>query len=391
MKRVLVCAWAMGLLGIAFAQGLTVWTPQEGGALAWLRDQVASFESGFGVEVEVESLELADLQRRMLGAEEGGGADVLVAVPHDALEPLAEAGVLADVTPFATADFLGALTASTRAAFSRDDELLGLPLFAEGPALLFDRALLAEPPETYQALVQAAQRFTGEDRYGFLADVGNLYYAYGWLASHGGYVFGRDGGGYDASDVGLANAGARRGAEALRALRFDHGLIPAGADYAFAHRHFLRGSLAMFYSGPWVLRQARQAGIDVGVAPMPPLADGTPWKGFMTVHGVLLNRFGSRGRDAANLAKWLTRREAQVALARRDGRVPTSREALARLDDPALVGFGEALRHAEPIPDVRAMGFVWGSMSRALEALLEDPTADPEAVLNRAVEEIRGE
>lgn len=391
MRALLVSLTCVAAAGLALAQDLTVWTPLQGGAEDWLHEEVAGFESGFGLDVEVVRLDLPELQRRMLLAEDEDAADVLAGIPHDAVATMAAAGVLADVGAYTTGAYLEDLSASARIAFTRDDALLGFPTFAEGPALLYNRALLPEPPETYPELLETARRLTDEGRFGFLADVGNFYYAYAWLATHGGYVFAWEDGRYRPDDVGLANPGARRGAEALRALRFEHDLVPEELTYAEAHRRFLQGSLGMFYTGPWAWRQARQAGVDVGVAPMPPLADGTPWSGFMTVHGVLLNRYGESPRDAANLAKWITRSDAQVRLARAEQRIPTSTAALERLgEDPLAAGFGEALRHAQPIPDVREMGAVWGSMSQALDTLLSDPDADVAAVLRRAVEAIRG-
>jgi arabinogalactan oligomer/maltooligosaccharide transport system substrate-binding protein len=150
--------------------------------------------------------------------------------------------------------------------------------------------------------------------------------------------------------------------------------------------------LAMTYDGPWAISGFRNAGIPLQVVPVPPRADGTPWSGFMGVHGVLLNQFSTAKVDAANLAKWLVRTDAQVELARLAGRIPASRSAVARVgDDPDVAGFGVALQTAEPMADIPEMGRVWQPMANALSVITESADADVAAALVRAVQEIRGE
>ena len=257
---------------------------------------------------------------------------------------------------------------------------------------MYNRDLVPEVPATYEDLVALAQELTTSDTFGFLYDINNFYFSYGWFHTYGGYVFGRDGGALTASDIGLANEGAVAGANALRALRFDTGLIPSGTNYDVANGLFLDGALAMTYNGAWAVPQAREAGIDVAVAPMPPLADGTPWSGFMGVQGVLVSEFSDNKTNAFNLAKWLVRSDAQLAYATREGRIPASVSALAQIsDDPIIAGYGEALLDSEPMPNIPAMGQVWGPMGNALSVLTDDANADVGAVLQSAVEQIQGQ
>lgn len=379
--------------GLASAQALTVWTTFDGATLDYLREDVDAFTSSFGVDAEVVRLDITDLKRRMLNeAPEGGGGDVLVGVPHDQIAEMASEGVLANLGRHATADYLEDLSEQARLAFTYEGGLLGLPLFVEGPALLYNRDLVDEVPADYDAFVRKARELTTDGIHGFLFDVGNFYFNHAWLATHGGYVFGRVDGALRPDDVGLAEPGAVRGAEALRALRHDHELIPANTDHALAHERFVDGALAMFYTGPWAVAPAREAGIEVGIAPMPPLADGTPWSGFMGSQGVLVNEFGADRTDAVNLAKWLSRDDAQTGYARLEGRIPASASALERAsNDPVVAGFGEALLTSRPIPNLPEMRDVWSPMDAAIGEILERPDSDAAAALRRAVGRITGE
>jgi arabinogalactan oligomer / maltooligosaccharide transport system substrate-binding protein len=206
-------------------------------------------------------------------------------------------------------------------------------------------------------------------------------------------VFGSDAtGSLIPTDVGIGTEGAIRGAQAIKDLQFTHGLIPAGTTYDVANGLFVDGALAMIYNGPWAVSQYQAAGIDVSVHPMPPLADGTPWSGFMGVQGVLLNPFSSQRADAANFAKWITRTDAQVSLAELSGRIPASVTALARVEgDPIISAFGEALLDSEPMPNLPQMSNVWGPAGSALNVILESAGSDVAAAMERAAAEIRGD
>lgn len=372
---------------------LTVWTTFRGAALGWLQAEAGSFERAFGTGVVVVPRTLGEIkQGAMTLAKKGGAADVFVGVGQEQFSALAEAGILADVGSYATPGYLADLSPQARQAFRYRGVLYGLPLSLQGPALIVDTRLVPDPPRDYPQLLSLAASLTGDGHYGFAFDLGNLYYAYAWLHSFGGSVFARGpDGAPDPARLRLATPGAVQGAEALRALRFGDGLVPAGADYAALHRLFLDGKLAMTYDGPWAVPDMRAAGIPIAVLPMPPLADGTRFRGFMNVDGVLIDHYSTQPVAAANLAKWLTTRPSQVGLARRAGRIPASTAALAQLDDPVTRGFGKALAHAEAVPNLPAMGAVWGPMDRALATILASKDSDVAAALAKAVDAIAAE
>ena len=392
-KFVLVLATAVLSLGFAFGQSLTVWTTFQDQSLDWLREQAASFSAGFGVDVEIVRLDVNELkQQALLSAPQGEAGDIFVGVPHDQIGEMAVGGILSDMSSYATRGYLDDLSNQARLGYTVNGRLYGLPMFVEGPALVVNNDLVSEVPDTYEATMELAQELTTADTFGFMHDINNFYFSYAWLHTYGGYVFGRDASGsLVPSDVGLANEGAIAGAEALKDLRFDFGLIPAGTTFDVANGLFVDGALAMIYTGPWSISQYRDAGLDVSVMPVPPLADGTPFSGFMGVQGALVNEFSDMKVEAANFAKWLTRTDAQVSLARLSGRIPASISALEIVgDDPIIAGFGEALLNAEPMPNIPEMGNVWSPMGDALSVMTEDENSDVSALLQRAVDAILG-
>ncbi|MGL4610268.1 MAG: maltose ABC transporter substrate-binding protein [Trueperaceae bacterium] len=396
MKKVLITLVAALAMTITLAQeGLTIWTPFSDQSREWLESETEAFTAAFGVPVEIVQLELTELRQQMLlAAPQGEAGDVIVGIPHDQIGELAAGGVLADMGGYATQTYLDDLNPQAKLGYTFGGKLFGLPMFVEGPALIINNDLVPEVPATYEDMIAKAKELTDESAgtYGFLFDINNFYFAYNWLHSTGGYVFGRDDTNAPVpTDIGLANEGAIKGAEMLKALRHTDGLIPAGMTYDVANGQFLDGASAMMYTGPWAIAGYNDAGLNITVAPIPPMADGTPFAGFMGIQGVLLNEFSANKVDAANLAKWLTRKDAQVSLAELSGRIPASQSALADVqDDPIIAGFGAALANAEPMPNIPEMGQVWGPMGNALTLITETADSDVAGTLTQAVSEIAG-
>lgn len=395
MKKFLILLGVLvATASVANAQTLKVWTTWQDQTLDWLRSEAASFTSAFGVDIEIVRLDVNELkQQALLAAPQGEAGDVFTGVPHDQIGEMAVGGVLLDMSGYATSAYLADLSEQARLGYSYAGKLFGLPMYVEGPALIVNDDLVSALPANYDETMALAKELTTADTFGFMFDIANFYFSYAWLHSEGGYVFGRDASGaLNPSDIGLANEGAIRGGEALKALRFDLGLIPSGTNYDVANGLFVDGALAMIYTGPWAISQYQDAGLNVSVHPVPPLADGSPFSGFMGVQGALVNAFTPHKVEAANFAKWLSRKDAQVSMAQLSGRIPASISALEAVkSDPIIAGFGAALVHAEPMPNIPEMGAVWSPMGNALTVLTEDANASPAAVLQQAVDEIKGQ
>lgn len=366
-----------------------VWTAWSGPSLEWLESQLDTFGNAGGLTIAIDSgFTLGELRKETVLAPEGTRvADVLVGVPHDQLAELVEDGLLADVSAYATAEYLLDLPEQASLAFVHEEQLLGLPLTLEGPALLVNTQLVPQLPDSYSQFISSAQ--TLERRpgsYGFRFDFSNFYFAWAWLGSYGATLFGPDG------SPGLTGPEAVAGARMLQNLRFQQTLIPEGSDYLQAHELFASGRLGYMYDGPWAVSSYFAAGVPLTVMPVPPVSDGQPLAGFMSVQGVLVTS-GSRARtSAANTAKWLVRSAAQLQLARQAGRIPASVQAVEALaDDQILHGFGLALRHAQAVPTNELMPRVWPALGRFLEQLGAAPLSDGQiaGLLEQARDHIR--
>ncbi len=391
MKRYLVLL--LMLAGFAFAAGkVTVWTHFGGPELEWLKAQAASFERATGTKVEIVEVPFGDIKQKfILGAPQGEAADLVVTVPHDWVGEMAASGALEPVGKFATKDYLSDLMPVALDAFSYQGKLFGLPMNAESVALIYNKKLVKNPPQTWDAFIALAQKYTTGDTFGFLYDLGNPYFNYGWFKAYGAYVFGkRADGSLNPSDFGLGGEAGYKAGQFIKDLRYKYGLIPEGVDYGVADGAFKDGVLAMILNGPWALGDYKKAGLDIGIAPLPAPPGGKAWGPFVGVQGIVLNAYSKNKVAAINFAKLLVRPDAQISFNRAGGRIPVSQGALSKLkDDPVVKGFSTTIAMGDPMPNIPEMGKVWGPWGNALSLIIQKPDSDVKKIIDQMVEEIQ--
>ncbi|KEF33508.1 sugar ABC transporter substrate-binding protein [Deinococcus sp. RL] len=382
---------ALALLGTAGASNLTVWTHFTSAEEAtWLRQQAAAYGRATGHRVTVVSVPLDQMADKLIqAAPKGQGPDLIVALPQDRLGQLAAAGVIEPMDRWVWSE--ADLDRSVMQAMTYRGKLLGLPMFAEAVALVYNKRLVPQAPATWNEFLAAARANTGDGRFGFLVDLSNAYMNYGLFSAYGGYVFKNSRGTLDASDIGLNNPGALRAAALLNDLRYKYGLVPEGVTGDAAKSAFLEGRLAMLVTGPWDIGDFKKANLDYGITvlPQPP---GAPqaWSPFVGVQGIVMNAYSRDKAAAGRLAQALVTSTAQVSFNRAGGRIPVSLKARAQLkSDPVVTGFSRAIAAGTPMPNVPQMGAVWKPWSDAVALSVQSRSPNYAAIFGKAVQDIR--
>ncbi len=276
-------------------------------------------------------------------------------------------------------------------ACSVGDELYGLPVLMDGLALIYNRRLLPEPPSTFAELAGLAGRLREGENVPWVLGLPLLspYHIYPFLDGYGGYIFGRSGGTWDPSDVGLANEGAVRGTRYLSALYTKQRIFPESlADRAVMHSQavqlFLEGQTATLIEGSWVLPQLEAAGLDYGVAPLPllPGSEDAP-RSLVVVQAVYLNAASAHPDEARALLAHIGTEDSMVALQEGLGTIPVRRDVLrstALRDGDSLRAWYELVAAGVPLPSVPELDTVWGFWIQALEVAIPGLTPADEAL-----------
>jgi arabinogalactan oligomer/maltooligosaccharide transport system substrate-binding protein len=322
-----------------------------------------------------------------LTARTGRGPDV-IQFPHDNLGRMAASGVLAPqpkgfVVSRGLYDRVG-LTASTYKG-----ALYGLPIARESYFLFYNRSLIRTAPRTWTGLIASAKRLTSGDRYGFLWDTANFYYAYNWIRGYGGYVFKLTKNGYDPKKLGINTPGGIRGLKFIQDLVQLHKLTPAATNTDVMEGKFKNGTAAMIVDGPWAVQGFRTAGVNFGVAALPRLPNGKSSAPFVGVQGFFVNKYSKNVKESWDLIRYLSI-HLPMPLYNASARVPVLKSAANNKRvraNPVTKVVIQATNNGEPMPNIPAMGVVWEPMGDQLQLLVQGKTT-PAAAARAAQERI---
>lgn len=301
------------------------------------------------------------LTRFEVEAVAGGGPDVLIA-PNDRVGRQARAGLLLPLDE-ALAPVAERYAANALAAVEVDGRHYGLPLARSTVALYADRARVAQPPATTQALLDAARAGLP------IVLVRSMYHNYGLIGAFGGRVL---------DERGRCVADQGGVAELLAYLRE---LRSAGVEFATsgaaAEARFRQREAALTINGSWLRGDFSAAlGADLEVAPLPAGPAG-PAQPLIGVIGAYVNANTHQRQAATQLALWLTGRTTQQALTEQAYMLPAA--ALAT-SEPTLAGLIAAAETGVARPTRAEFSAFWEPFDAALAEVLESDVDPAEAV-----------
>ena len=210
---------------------------EEGELLIWINGDKGhrglgelgkKFEEEMGIKVKVEAPE-GVTDKFQQAAKSGKGPDIFFWA-HDRLGEWAGSGLLSPIEVSPT--LKNAHHEFGWDAFMHDGKLWGYPIAAEAVALIYNKALISDPPgqiADVANVLEAIKQKNSEAR-AILWDYNNAYFTWGILAAGGAYVFGDKDGDYDTSDVGVAETGAIKALEEIVKLIDDSHGLTAGRE-----------------------------------------------------------------------------------------------------------------------------------------------------------------
>nr|WP_297524311.1 maltose/maltodextrin ABC transporter substrate-binding protein MalE [uncultured Roseateles sp.] len=327
-----------------------------------------AFERESGVKVVVEHpVDAPEKYTQAAGA--GKGPDVFC-WPHDRVGEWAKAGLLTPVQPRQA--LYDEVEPAAWQAFRYQGRLWGYPIAIETTGLIYNKALVAKPPATWDEVIAVDKQLRQRGKHAILWDYNKSFFTWPMFAGAGGVIFERDAqGDFDARQVKVNNDGALAAGRMLERLITD-GVMPRGARYSEMESGFARGEVAMMISGPWAWENARKAGIDIGVAAIPAVVAGKPSKPFVGVLGCMISA-PSKNKDLARefIERHLMRPASlQVLDADVPIGVPANKAFYQQLSvNPLIRASMENARAGEAIPNIPEVGRFWTAMDAALEAI----------------------
>lgn len=367
---------------------LLVWESKEERVFA---EEIAKqFTAKYNVPVKIEEVAPPDQVGKLTQDGPSGLAADVVLIPHDNLGKAASASLLLPNDIFAE-ETKAANTEASIVGSSYDGELYGYPRAAETYALYYNKSLVKEAPKTFDDVIAFGKTFTdkAKNKYGIMWEVGNMYFGYPFIASTGGYLFGKDG--TDKDDIGLNNEGAVEGLKTYVKLKEVLPIKSGDINADIKRSLFSSGDVAMDMTGPWELAAYKQAlGDKLGVVPVPTI-DGKTAITFSGIKIFAVNAYTQYPNAAKLYAEFASSKESQLELNKLVGSIPTNNEALKDpqiTGDPYISAFAEQAKNSQPMPSIPEMGNVWSPVNAALPEIW-DNNADPKAAMDKAVQQIK--
>ncbi len=355
-----------------FDTTLVVWADE---LLSPVVNQIkGEFEAEYGIGLQVENV-TDRYDQFPVAAAAGEGPDIVL-LAHDRIGGYYDSGLLATLD---LGDLEDEFAPAAIEAFTYKGDLVGLPYATENLAFFYNADLVETPPATWDEAMQIGQELVdaGEATYA-LALTGTTYDAFPLDTAFGGYVFGNDGSGYDASDVGIDSDGMIAAGDFVQ-QNIEAGLISDSTDWDTAHLQFETGEIPFLMAGPWALERIRESGVNYVVTDFPMgTQQGEP---FLGVQGWSVNALSDNVLLAQTV---LTEFFATPAVMQQFTDLTNRPSAFLATPnaDPDLAIFGQVAEGALPMPAIPEMGSIWGSWGDAFALIMNGDQSAEEALSN---------
>ena len=301
---------------------------------------------------------------KLVGNDPSSAPDMFI-FAHDKIGLFAEMGILAPIEGLLPEGELANYLPMTTEAAAYKGTAYQLPLYFETLLFMYNsKYMTAEMvPETTEELYAYMEANTGRDRFGFVEQHSTAYYSAAWIHGFGGEIISADG-------VPFPEPQAVKDALAYH-LKFVQ-LMPGETEYSTVNTLFLEGKADSTIGGPWMVPSAREAGIELGISPMPvvdetgmPLA---PYSGVQGVH-VLTHAAESKSEAVRAVLAALCAPEVGVELALASGCAPARTECYddeAVANDELVQAMRTTAEIAIPMPNMPEMDVMWTVVSNLL-------------------------
>ena len=252
------------------------------------------------------------------------------------------------------------------------EDLFAIPVSQGCLSLVFNRALfdaagVAYPDNdwTTNDFLAAARVLSTDGVKGISLP---LKWSYWFLPFQSGF------GGQPFDDEGrptLDSPGIAEAVEWFLNLERVHDVVASGVSLEAMSTQFMLGKAAMVLDGPWNWNTYLDAGLDIGVALMPKVAEtGRRMRPVLSYFGWSVSKQSQHKIESVELALWLSRTSIQKENALATYRLPTDIGLASDPDvvgNPILAGFLEQSKYPMFIPTTRASSMVFEQLDTALE------------------------
>ncbi len=363
---------------------LVIWHSWQDAEANLIDSQVEMFIENTGLQVETRFIPFDDLRSRYeTAAATGEGPDLLIG-QADWAGGFDEAGLALPLNDeIAGTELEANLSEAAWNLMAVDGVRYGVPVTLDGVSLYYNRDFIDDEdiPTTLEELLEVGVELTGDGDLGLIFPNG-FYQTAGIYFGLGGQLFDEEGNNlWNTDDAAVKYLEAH--VQAFEASD----LIYRGEESLFQD-----GRAAMSINGSWNLNTYRDAlGDRLGVALLPDVAEGMPWRPFFGGKGYYINSSSENIDAAFEFLTFATSAEGLTMGVEIAGHIPPT--DAVEVEDELIAGFAAQFARGVPLPTAPEMNAYWGPCGDAIVAVTErgESPEDAAAAAEATIVEALGE
>ena len=346
---------------------------QEGEEVdVFIDELIAEFEAAFPyITIERTHYENEALRDQFQTASLAEAAPEVVRVPNDFAGPFSELQIVTPITDLFDDAFLADFFEGSLGPAVVGGTLWGVPdNYGNHLMLLYNKALIAEAPATFEDLIAEATALNDGTIQGFAYNLNEPYWGAGFYGAFGGWPL-------DENDVPtFDNQAFIDYLDFVAGLKADN-VVPEECDYNCADTLFKEGNAAMIINGDWSIGGYVEAlGENLGTAPVPSIAgvnytEMTAGKYYMVSNLVLED--DAKKAAVVEFITFMTSVDVQSRWLSDWSRLPSNVELAADpsiAEDAVLAGSMAALSNGRGQPAAAEMRCAWDAWRPSLEGVM---------------------
>lgn len=329
-----------------------------------------------GVSVSTAHFETDLLHSQFQTATLAGGGPDLVYGPSDKIGPYSVMRLILPLEGTFDETFLARYEPASLAKL--DGHVYAVPdQIGNHLMLIYNKALVEREPADSADWLAMMKRLTVDEngdglpeRYGLVFNAVEPFWLVPFLGGFGGWVMD------DENRPTLDTPEMAAALKFMSALRNVHKVIPKECTYELSDTMFKRGQAAFLVNGPWSLKAYLAAGLEIGVMPIPKIAETGLWPTPMVSskgYSISVNVKEEKLAAVKELLAYLTAEQVQREIVTELLILPAvsslyNDEALTV--DPVLHGSMEQARRGRRMPDVPEMRGIWDAMRPSYQSAM---------------------
>ncbi len=324
----------------------------------------------------------------------GGSGPALLRGANDNIGPMVELGVLQPLDSLLSQAMLDSFLIEPFPANTHFRNRLYQVADRVGNhlCLVYNKALLSEPPQTMSELIRVGKELTRDvdgdgqiDQYALVWNYTEPFFAAPFIGAYGGWIIAEKDGKYVPT---LNTEPVIKAAQFIYDLANTYKIIPPECDYEIANALFKDGLAAMIINGSWSWGTYIENGIDIGLAKIPKMDETGLWPTPAVQpmgYSLNVNLQGAKLDITLKLLKFLTSSDVQLRFTKVSGAIPARQDAF----DSPVVKENELVRASleqllvgKVTPPVTELRWIWDAMRPGYQAIFTGRQTPAEAAKN---------